>query len=139
MFGAEFCVLTKDRMNLPLLIGVRHLNGFQDSWREPERAIPLLCKSWISLRATNHDRFELLGTVGLIVDEVTEVVSVPRDEIRPAPDLLGGDKAPFFLGVCQYRGRTLTLLNVKRLLASDEPVFPDRLEQAAEESPDGRI
>ncbi len=61
-------------------------------------------------------------TIGVIVDAVTEVVRVPRGQIRPAPGLLEQDRAPFFLGVCQHRGRTLVLLNVKNVVASDEAI-----------------
>ncbi|MBC7792221.1 MAG: chemotaxis protein CheW [Clostridia bacterium] len=60
--------------------------------------------------------------LGLIVDGVTEVVRVPRSEIRSAPGLLTSDKAPYFLGVVQYRGRTLILLNVKSIISSDASI-----------------
>lgn len=60
--------------------------------------------------------------LGLVVDGMTEVVRVPRAEIRAAPGLLGADRAPYFLGVVQYRGRTLILLNVKNIVASDEDI-----------------
>lgn len=61
-------------------------------------------------------------TVGLMVDNVTEVVRVAESTIRAAPGLLDADRAPYFLGVCEYRGRTLVLLNVKKIIASDEPI-----------------
>jgi purine-binding chemotaxis protein CheW len=60
--------------------------------------------------------------LGLVVDGMTEVVRVPRSEIRSAPGLLGADRAPYFLGVVQYRGRTLILLNVKAIVGSDEAI-----------------
>jgi purine-binding chemotaxis protein CheW len=60
--------------------------------------------------------------IGLIVDAVTEVVRVPRSAIRPAPGLLDAHQAPYFLGVCHFRGRTLLLLNVKNIIASDEAI-----------------
>ncbi len=60
--------------------------------------------------------------LGLVVDGVTEVVRVPKDSIRPAPDLLSEDQAPYFLGVCHHRGRTLVLLNVRNVVASDEAI-----------------
>lgn len=60
--------------------------------------------------------------LGLIVDAVTEVVRVPRGDIRPAPGLLEGDQAPYFLGVCHYHSRTLVLLNVKNIITSDEAI-----------------
>ena len=60
--------------------------------------------------------------VGLIVDKVTEVVRVPRTQIRPAPGLLADDHAPFFMGVCHYRGRVLILLNVRSVVESEEDI-----------------
>ncbi|MEO0815112.1 MAG: chemotaxis protein CheW, partial [Myxococcota bacterium] len=64
--------------------------------------------------------------VGMMVDGVTEVVRVPRSDIRPAPELFTEVQAPFFMGICEYRGRTLVLLNVKNVVASeDEIVLPD--------------
>ncbi len=38
--------------------------------------------------------------IGLVVDEVTEVVRVPRSEIRPAPALPESGATRWFLGVC---------------------------------------
>ncbi len=61
-------------------------------------------------------------TVGLIVDDVTEVVRVPRSTISPAPGLLESGRAPYFLGVCHHRDRLLILLNVKSVIMSDEPI-----------------
>jgi purine-binding chemotaxis protein CheW len=60
--------------------------------------------------------------VGLIVDKVTEVVRVPRTQIRPAPGLLADDQAPFFMGVCHYRNRVLILLNVRSVVESEEEI-----------------
>ncbi len=60
--------------------------------------------------------------LGLVVDGMTEVVRVPRSEIRAAPGLLAADRAPYFLGVVQYRGRTLILLNVKNIVASEDAI-----------------
>ena len=59
-------------------------------------------------------------TIGLIVDAVTEVVRTPKNSLRPAPGLLDQGKAPYFLGICQHRGRTLILLNVKNVITSEE-------------------
>ncbi len=60
--------------------------------------------------------------MGLVVDGVTEVVRVPRSAIRPAPGLFDSEHAPYFLGVCHFRGRTLLLLNVKNVIASEESI-----------------
>ncbi len=60
--------------------------------------------------------------VGLVVDAVTEVVRASKDSIRPAPGLFEAHQAPYFLGVCHHRGRTLLLLNVKAVLSSDDSI-----------------
>ena len=72
--------------------------------------------------------------LGLRVDAVTEVVRVPRGTIKPAPGLLEAERAPYFLGVCHYRGRTLVLLNVKNVVASEERIDVPSAQTLAEES-----
>jgi purine-binding chemotaxis protein CheW len=79
--------------------------------------------------------------LGLVVDEVTEVLRIPRAEIRPSPGLVEGGGARFFLGVCGgesasgvgRRGATRLrlLLNVRALL---EPVSPGEIEAARSEA-----
>jgi purine-binding chemotaxis protein CheW len=61
--------------------------------------------------------------IGLVVDEVCEVLRLPRADIRAAPALAGEAAAPrFFLGVCGgdarhgRETRLRLLLNVKALL-----------------------
>lgn len=73
-------------------------------------------------------------TVGLIVDRVTEVVRVPKGSIQPAPGILEGERAPFFMGVCAYQSRQLILLNVKNVIASDEVVTPESPDSILEPS-----
>jgi purine-binding chemotaxis protein CheW len=75
--------------------------------------------------------------LGLMVDAVTEVVRVPRGAIRPAPGLLEAGRAPYFLGVCHYRGRTLVLLNVKNVVASDERIEVPKADALTEGSVSG--
>jgi purine-binding chemotaxis protein CheW len=74
-------------------------------------------------------RFVLVRVAGqvlaLAVDAVTEVLRVPRGEIRPAAGL-GGAGPRFFLGVCAAAarrgpGRLRLLLNVKALLEPEAP------------------
>jgi purine-binding chemotaxis protein CheW len=70
-------------------------------------------------------------TFGLIVDRVTEVIRIPRHAIRPAPELLGAGRAPFFSGVCRFEDRDLILLNVRNIIASDEEIEPPSAEALA--------
>lgn len=92
--------------------------------------------------ATRRTRFLVVNVarrrIGLVVDEVCEVIRLPRGEIRAAPPL-GDDRAPrFFLGVCGGEGaagrgrrggpgRLRLLLNVKALL---DPAVPGEAEAA---------
>lgn len=80
--------------------------------------------------------------LGLVVDEVTEVVRIPRAEIRPAPALVDGHGSRFFLGVCGGEGgasggrrgasaRLRLLLNVRALL---DPIAPGEQEAARTEA-----
>lgn len=70
--------------------------------------------------------------LGIIVDGVTEVVRIPKSAIRPAPGLFDLHQAPYFLGVCQFRGRTLLLLNVRNVVTSDDPIDVAGAVEAAE-------
>lgn len=105
---------------------------------------------------TRRTRFLVVNVarrrIGLVVDEVCEVIRLPRAEIRPAPPL-GDERAPrFFLGVCGGdgasprgrrggSGRLRLLLNVKALL---DPAVPGDAEaaraqaDASREAPTGR-
>lgn len=93
-------------------------------------------------RATRYLVVNVAGRrIGLLVDQVCEVVRVPRGEIRPAPELTGGGPR-FFLGVCGgdpapagtgRRGpsRMRLLLNVKALLG---PVTPGEIDAVREQA-----
>jgi purine-binding chemotaxis protein CheW len=92
-------------------------------------------------RRAKHLIVKLAGRrLALIVDEVSEVLRIPRDELRPAPELVGLNAPRFFLGVCGGEaaaagagrrggdpGRLRLLLNVKALL---EPAAPGEAEAA---------
>jgi purine-binding chemotaxis protein CheW len=69
--------------------------------------------------------------LGLMVDEVCEVVRLGRDELRPAPSAIDSKGTRLFLGVCDGErgagrggrrggaGRLRLLLNVKALLGPE--------------------
>src|SRR5512146_3105106 len=94
---------------------------------------------------TRKSRFLVVNVAGrrlaLAVDEVREVLRIPRSEIRPAP-VLGAPGAPrFFLGACGgdraggRGGATLRLLlNVKALLDPATPGEADDARAQAEAS-----
>jgi purine-binding chemotaxis protein CheW len=88
--------------------------------------------------ATRKSRFLVVNVAGrriaLVVDEVREVLRLPRGEIRPAPPLGTPGGPRFFLGACggdRSGGRggasLRLLLNVKALL---DPSVPGEAEEA---------
>ena len=60
--------------------------------------------------------------VGLLVDEVTEVLSLGKSEVRPTPYYLAGPGAEFFPGVCQKGRHLMMLLDMRKLLASEQQI-----------------
>ena len=112
--------MTRVRKGPTYVEGVINLRG---------AVIPLVdMRRRFGLPAEDHPQCKIViltvegRTVGLVVDGVTEVVRVPREAIHAAPELLQVHRAPYFLGVCHHRGRTLILLNVKNIVRGDDAI-----------------
>lgn len=58
--------------------------------------------------------------VGLVVDDVTEVVTVVVGDIKPPPHSIEGISAEYLIGVCLVRDALVMLLNLDRILTSRE-------------------
>lgn len=72
--------------------------------------------------------------VGLFVDEVSEVATFARDEIRPAPYYMSGSDSEFFPGVCRHKEKLLLMLDLRKILSSDQDIDADHVHQQALES-----
>jgi len=59
-------------------------------------------------------------TIGFIVDEVTEVLRIPRDVIEAPPELVAGAKSEFITGVGKLEDRLLILLDLDRIISFEE-------------------
>lgn len=59
-------------------------------------------------------------SIGLLVDEATEVNRFSRQDVRPASPFLGGAEAEFILGVCRKGENLIMLLDLDRLLSAGE-------------------
>ena len=58
-------------------------------------------------------------TVGLIVDEVPEVLRVPEDEIEPTPEFVQSDvKQDYVKGVAKLGERLVIVLDLNKVLAT---------------------
>jgi purine-binding chemotaxis protein CheW len=66
--------------------------------------------------------------VGLLVDEVLEVRRCGRQDVAPAPQFLKGPDAEFFLGVARRGDDLVMVLDLGRLLSTDEQIALQKLE-----------
>jgi purine-binding chemotaxis protein CheW len=73
-------------------------------------------------RATKYIIIALGGRIlGLIVDAVSEVLRVPRRDIKPPPQLGFGALGPtFFSGVCHLGDRIVMILDIDEILSPGE-------------------
>ena len=60
--------------------------------------------------------------VGLLADEVTEVITCLPSDVRPTPYYLTGAEAEFFPGVCRKAEQLMMLLDPRKLLAYEKPI-----------------
>jgi len=59
-------------------------------------------------------------SVGLIVDEVNEVLRIPASVTEPPPDIVSGVNSEYITAVAKLEDRLLTLLNLDKLLSLSE-------------------
>ncbi len=57
---------------------------------------------------------------GVIVDEVSEVVTIPASEIEDTPDFGRGVSTPYILGLAKSKGKVNILLDINRVLTAEE-------------------
>lgn len=57
------------------------------------------------------------GLMGLVVDEVTDVIKIKANEIEPTPFAVGGSEAEHLIGVARFKGRLLILLDLEKALS----------------------
>ena len=58
--------------------------------------------------------------IGILVDEVTGVITLAADTIQPPPALMSARVASFFIGVAGVLDRLISLVNIDRLLSPEE-------------------
>jgi len=69
--------------------------------------------------------------IGLMVDEVAEVRRYSRREVQPAPKFLKGKGAEFFLGVCRRDDDLVMLLDLEKILSSEEKIDLEKIEKTS--------
>jgi len=58
--------------------------------------------------------------IGLLVDQVDDVMEVEPGEWEPLPANLSAGQARFFQGVCRDKGRVISILDADRILTQGE-------------------
>ncbi len=71
--------------------------------------------------------------IGLIVDEVAEVRNFTRQEIQPAPRFIKGKKTDYFIGVCQRDDDLVMIINLEKILSSDEKIDFEQIQNELNE------
>ena len=68
-----------------------------------------------------------------MVDEVSEVRNFTRQEIQPAPRFLKGKETDYFLGVCQREDDLVMILNLEKILSTDEKIDLEQIQSDLKE------
>lgn len=58
--------------------------------------------------------------IGMVVDSVSDVITLAPEQVRPAPDMHGAMDAACIVGIGTVDSRMLILIDIDRLMASPE-------------------
>lgn len=72
-------------------------------------------------------------TVGAIVDDVSDVLALPEDEIKPSPDLGSSIDTEFIRGIATVEDQIVILLNPNRLFSLEELTRMEKIETAVKD------
>ncbi len=75
-------------------------------------------------------------TMGITVDEVSDVLDIVRDQIEPPPSFGGNIRTDFILGMGKVDQRVMTLLDIDRVLTEQEVVLVENSAEKAEHKTD---
>ena len=79
----------------------------------------------IVLRVESEGRDRIMG---IVVDAVSDVYAVPTEELRPSPDFGGNVNVEFVRGLATVDEKMVIILNIDKLLNSDELEIASRAE-----------
>lgn len=61
--------------------------------------------------------------IGIIVDDVSDILRLPKDSILPPPRVVKGIESEYLQGVCKLEDNLLLLLDLDRILTTTEKVI----------------
>jgi purine-binding chemotaxis protein CheW len=79
----------------------------------------------VSQPLTNDTRIVIVvlgqSKVGMMVDGVSEVLTISETDIDPAPPMVTNINANFIIGIAKVDERLIVMLDLERVLSKDEP------------------
>jgi len=128
------------------IMAIREIKGWTETTELPDS--PLHLRGVINLRGAIIPVFDLRArfcgqlteatprhvtivvavgrrVVGILVDAVADIITVPAADIQPVPELESGDHARFLSGLVAVEGRMVALLDLERMLESDLEIASD--------------
>ncbi len=92
------------------------------------RVIPIIdLRKRFGLEGKEHDKATRIVvvkvddiTVGLVVDEVSEVLRIPANTVEPPPPIVAGVESDYIKGVGKLDDRLLILLDLSKTLSREE-------------------
>ncbi len=92
------------------------------------RVIPIIdLRKRFGLEQKDHDKSTRIIvvkvdeiTVGLVVDEVSEVLRIPKETVEPPPPIVAGVESEYISGVGKLEDRLLILLDLSKTLSKEE-------------------
>ena len=134
-FRSSACCVTSPRPPCPT-----RRRGLRESSSIVARSFPssicVAASSWTPHRSLPTTRILVLnatdGWVGTIVDAVIEVAGVPATSITPPPPLFRGLAAQFVRGIAKVGEQLVVVLDVDRVLSSDDRIVLERAMGGAE-------
>ncbi|MGA2193315.1 MAG: chemotaxis protein CheW [Nitrospirota bacterium] len=77
--------------------------------------------------------------IGAMVDEVTEVIYLGKEDIADPPETVKGIGSEFLSGVGKVGGRLVIILDMEKLLTSRETLQLESIEDASEGNPEAEV
>jgi purine-binding chemotaxis protein CheW len=68
--------------------------------------------------------------VGMVVDSVSDVITLTADQIKPAPEMGSALDTDYLIGLGTLDERMLILVDIDRLMSSEEMGLIEKIESA---------
>ena len=72
--------------------------------------------------------------IGMVVDSVSQVIRIAQSEVEPPPPLIGGLAAEYLRGVGKIGERLIILLNIIKILTTEEKFELKKMEESLKRS-----